>query len=159
MSARSKFDGKAEPLIAALLTESSHAAAAAKVGLSEATVQRWLKDPAFLDQYRVARRRCVEGAVGRLQQAAGEAVDTLRRNLSCGAPAAELRAAATVLEYSVRGLEIADLLERVEHLERLVRGEGDEVEEPGGQTLEDGEEDTPAGAVTAEMPEAGRGGL
>jgi hypothetical protein len=42
MSGRSKLTRKQEALIAALLTEPTHAAAAAKAGVSEATLHRWL---------------------------------------------------------------------------------------------------------------------
>jgi hypothetical protein len=77
MSARSKFDGKAEPLIAALLTESFRRRGG-KVGLSEATVQRWLKDSAFLGEYRVARRGCVE------EPSDGCSTRLARRWIPCG---------------------------------------------------------------------------
>jgi len=42
MSAPRKLGRKQETVIAALLTEPTHAAAAAKAGVSEATLHRWL---------------------------------------------------------------------------------------------------------------------
>ena len=45
---RSKEPRKREQAIAALLAEPTHAAAAAKAGIAEATLQRWLKRPGFL---------------------------------------------------------------------------------------------------------------
>jgi len=48
MCAGSKFDGKHEALIAVFLTELTHPAAAIKARISEATAQRWLKEPAFI---------------------------------------------------------------------------------------------------------------
>ena len=98
MSARAKIDCEGETLIAALLTEPTHAFAAAKAGVSEATVQRWQRKPDSLTAYRLARRAVVESAVGRLQQVTGEAVEVLRRNLTCGTPAVEIRAAVAILD-------------------------------------------------------------
>ena len=70
MSGRTKLNRKQEALIAALLTEPTHAAAAVKAGVSEATLHRWLRLADFQAAYRQARRRIVETAIGRLQQAA-----------------------------------------------------------------------------------------
>src|SRR5262249_19545356 len=121
-----------EALVAALLTEPTHQAAAAAAGVSEATLRRWLHRPAVRAACREARRRVVEDAGARLQQACGEAVEALRRNLACGNPRAEVRAAQIVLEQAVRGVELADLLARVEELEQLVAegGDGREQTEP-----------------------------
>jgi len=72
-----KLNRKQEAVIAALLTEPTHAAAAATAGVSEATLHRWLLLPEFQAAYRKARRAAVESAIGRLQQRAGKAVETL----------------------------------------------------------------------------------
>lgn len=68
-----KLSSRQEVLIAALLTEPTYAAAAAKAGVAETTVYRWLHMPSFRDAYRRARREVVEAAVGRLQAATGQA--------------------------------------------------------------------------------------
>lgn len=47
-----KFSRKQEALIAALLTEPTHAAAAAKAGISPSTLYRWMKMSAFRAAYR-----------------------------------------------------------------------------------------------------------
>ncbi|MDB5310339.1 MAG: hypothetical protein JWO38_4541 [Gemmataceae bacterium] len=103
MSARGKMTEKAEVVIAALLTEPTHAAAAARAGIGEATVQRCLRKKSFLRLYRAARRRVVEAAIGQVQQLTSEAVQVFRRNLTCGVPAVELRAAALVLAQAIKG--------------------------------------------------------
>jgi hypothetical protein len=64
-------------LIAALLTERTYAAAAAQVGVSEATVYRWIKLPAFRAAYRQARRELKEVHTGRIEAGMGEMVDTV----------------------------------------------------------------------------------
>jgi hypothetical protein len=120
---RSKLPRKQEAAIVALLTERTHAAAA-KAGIGEAALQRWLRDPGFVAAYRAARRQIVEGGISRLQQVFGDAVDTLRRNLTCGTPSAEIRAAATILEQAVKGVELADLVEEVEELKQAFADRG-----------------------------------
>src|SRR5262249_54555800 len=65
---------KQEALIAALLVEPTHAAAAAKAGVSEATLYRWLKQPAFCKVFCQARHRLFAMDISRMYTAAGEAV-------------------------------------------------------------------------------------
>jgi hypothetical protein len=112
---------KHEEAVAALLVESTLEAAARKSGVSERTLRNWLKDPDFVRAYRDARWQIVEAAVARLQQAAAEAVDALKRNLSCSQPGPEIRAALGILDHSQRGIELNDLAERVEALEAQAR--------------------------------------
>ena len=121
-----KLTRKQEQAVAALLAEPTLARAAAAAGVSLRTVKYWLRDPAFAGAYREVRRQVVEHAVGLVQQAAGEAVDTLKRLLSCGHRPTEARAAEALFDYALRGVEVGDLLERIEELERLAKGEGDE---------------------------------
>jgi hypothetical protein len=106
-----KLTGKQEALIAALLTEPTHAGAAAKAGVSEATVHRWLRLPGFRTAYRHARRELVEGAIGRIQAATGQAVDTLVAVAKGGKRDSDrVRAAVALLDHAFRGLTDADLL-------------------------------------------------
>jgi hypothetical protein len=87
-----------EKALAALLTSSSVKDAALASGLSEETLYRYLRDEKFSGEYETARRQVVESAVSGLQQAANEAVETLRRNLTCDNPQAEIRAAQLILD-------------------------------------------------------------
>ena len=111
---------KQEAAIAALLSTSVMKDAAAQVGISDVTLWRWLQLPEFEAAYRAARRQVVERAITELQTAASEAVETLKRNLSCGKPEAENRAAQIIIEQAVKGVELIDLQERVERLETLL---------------------------------------
>jgi hypothetical protein len=113
-----------EAAIVALLAEPTRAAAAAKAGVAESTLYRWLAEPAFRRAYRESRRAVVEAAIGRLQQAASAAVDALTKNLTCDNPAAVNTAAKAIVEHAIRGVELADLAERVEQLERQMAGGG-----------------------------------
>ncbi len=87
-----------EKALAALLTSSSVKDAALASGLSEETIYRYLRDEDFKSEYETARRQIVESAVTGLQNAANEAVETLRRNLTCDNPQAEIRAAQLILD-------------------------------------------------------------
>ena len=104
--------------LAALLSEPTIAQAATKAAVSESTLLRWLAEPSFKARYRDARRQVVELAVTGLQQAIGDAVAALGRNLKCGVPASEIAAARTILDLAVKGIELVDLAERVEALEQ-----------------------------------------
>jgi hypothetical protein len=106
-----KCTGKQEALIAALLTEPTYAAAAAKAGVSEATLYRWLHLPDFRTAYRQARRELVESAIGRLQAASGQAVETLLTVARQGKRDSDrVRAAVALLDRAFQGLTDADAL-------------------------------------------------
>jgi hypothetical protein len=62
--------------------------------------------------------------VGRLQRSAGKAVEALERNLDCGHPGGEIRAALGILDHAVKAVELIDLAERVEELEPLFAEQG-----------------------------------
>jgi len=110
--------------LAALLSEPTIAQAAAKAGISESTLLRWLAEPSFRARYRDARRQVVEQAIVGLQQAAGDAVTVLSAIAGDAAQPAGARvsAARTILDQSFRGLELVDLVERIEQLERAQNG-------------------------------------
>ncbi len=111
------FSAKQEKLLSALLSEKDLKAAAEKAGVSETTAWRWLKDDDFTAEYRRLRRDAVEQTAAQLQRASGEAVETLRKNLTCGNPNAEIAAARIILEQAVKGVEILDLQQRLEQIE------------------------------------------
>jgi hypothetical protein len=125
-----KLTRKQEALIAALLTEPTHADSATKAGVSEATLHRWLNLPDFRAAYRQARRELVEGAIGRIQAGTGQAVDTLLAIAKDGAKDSDrVRAAVALLDHALRGLSDADAL----HAERGAKdaspmGTGDVVQ-------------------------------
>ena len=115
------FSAKQEKALAALLAEKDLKSAALAVGVSEATLFRWLKDVEFVAEYRRLRRDAVEQSAAQLQRAASEAVEALQRNLTCGNPAAENAAAKTILEQATKAVEIIDLQERLEAVENELK--------------------------------------
>jgi hypothetical protein len=114
----SKRPQREDAALAALLSESTIEAAAKTAGVGESTLLRWIQEPDFKARYRAARRSVVEGAIGRLQQAATQAVDALTRNLTCGTPAVEVGAARSILDQAIKAVELIDLAERIEALEQ-----------------------------------------
>src|SRR5262245_39037965 len=106
-----KLSRQQEAAIAALLTEPTLAATAAAIGIGEATLRRWLRLPAFRTAYRQARCELVEAAVGRVQAATGQAVDTLLEVARHGKRDGDrVRAAVALLDHAFRGLCDADAL-------------------------------------------------
>lgn len=86
-------------------------AAAERAGVSESTLYRWLQVPAFRAAYRQARRELVEAAIGRVQAAAGQAVEALVSIAHKGRRDGDrVRAAVAILDHAHRGLSDADTL-------------------------------------------------
>jgi transposase-like protein len=113
--------GKQAATVAALLSESSIEAAAKRAGVSAPTLFRWLRlDRDFVAAYRAARSAVVETAVAGLQRVTTEAVKALRKALTCGNTGVEVRAALGILDHALRGVEVLDLAEQVEELQRRI---------------------------------------
>lgn len=118
-----KLTRKQEKAIVALLTTGTLAKAAEQAGIAERTLRYWLKLDDFVAAYRSARRQAVEQAIAQLQHATGAAVRSLRRNLNCGHPATEIRAALGILDQSLKAVEMLELETRLTALENRQRTE------------------------------------
>ncbi|MBI3909993.1 MAG: hypothetical protein HY320_03560 [Armatimonadetes bacterium] len=105
-----------------LLVEPTIAEAAVKAGCGERTAHRWLRQPAFQEAFREARREVVIRATARLQQATHAAVDTLHAIASDPvAPAsARVSAAKAILEVAFNATELEDLAALVEMVGRCM---------------------------------------
>jgi hypothetical protein len=150
---------KREAAIAALLTEKGIDEAAAKAGVSPRTLKSWLADPDFAAAYRAARRQLVEGAVGRLQQAAGKAVETLMALLDCTHTPTRARVALGIMERAERAVELTDVLARLDAMEQglreLAKGRGGDGDAAAGAAADDPAGD---GAPDADQPPGGDAG-
>jgi hypothetical protein len=144
-----------ELAISALLTEPTVEAAAAKVGVSYATLKGWLKDRAFREVYAATRREILEQTVARLLTLTEQACEALRRNLTAERPADQLKATALILEHAARGVEVLDLARQIAELradvEAIKHGRGDDGpaagEAPRGADPTGGGPAGPPGAV------------
>lgn len=114
-----KLSRKQEQAISALITSPTISAAAIACSVGDATLRRWLKLPQFSTAYKEARRGTVSQAVACMQQASSEAVQTLREIMgNTDAPAtSRLSAAKTILELSLKSVELDNLEERLSLLE------------------------------------------
>jgi hypothetical protein len=102
---------KYEPIIAALLSEPTNAAAAKRAGISEATLYRKLNQPDFRLAYDLAKRDLLASSIDRLQAGAIDAVRALMFVARKGRRESDrVRAAHVLLEHSWRGLDRADVL-------------------------------------------------
>jgi AcrR family transcriptional regulator len=106
-----------EKVLIALIETSSVREAAKKSGIGEATIYRYLQDKEFLSEYRNARRQTVESAIAQMQGAASEAVSRLKELQYCENPAVAARCAQVIYENSIKGMEMTDVLQRLEVLE------------------------------------------
>jgi len=113
---------KAEAAVAALLAHASIAESAKSIGIAERTLRRWLAREDFRRKYLAARRSAFDRAIDALHRHALEAVTTLRDvMLDAAAPAsARVSAARTVLELGRVSIELDDLCERLESVERVL---------------------------------------
>lgn len=111
---------KQEQAILALLAEPTVARAAASCKVGVRTLHRWLREDVFGKAYRLARRETFAQAVSLTQRYAGLAVQTLARVMTDEtAPVASRVAAATsMLKFARDSIELDDLADRVEALER-----------------------------------------
>ena len=125
------MEAKQEKALAALLVCPTIAEAAKSARVGETTLFRWLQEPAFQEAYHAARLQVLSAATMQLRQATGAAVDTLKRNLTCGNASAEIRAAATILEMAYKSAEVEDLAARVEAMEQFLKQQQEEAQTEG----------------------------
>ena len=118
----SKLNRQKEEAIVALLTNRSIEEAARAARIGSATLVRWLKQEGFNTDFREARRAAFLQAIARLQQVASAAVSLLMKMIADpNAPAAvRVRAADSALKHARCGMEIEDILVRMEAIERAI---------------------------------------
>lgn len=113
------LNGKQMKALSALLCSPTLAAAAKLSGIPERSLYRYLRTPHFADAYRRARTEQVRQSMCHLQRMTTKAAATLETLL--GDPvtkgAVKVAAARTVLDLSLRAIEIEDLEARLTALE------------------------------------------
>lgn len=115
-----KLSRAKERAIGALLACRTIADAAKVAGVSERTLRRWQKEAGFRDEYREARKRILESVLNELRRLSSDAAKTLGTiATSDDSPAgARVRAAEVILQTVLRGVEVEELSERLDQLER-----------------------------------------
>jgi len=118
-----KLSARKSRAIAALLEERTIQKAAVSIGIGETTLYRWFSDESFQAVYREAKKRIVAHAISHLQNATGEAVQTLIEIIKDKEKPASTRVTASkaILEFAIKGLEIEDLQVRVDEIEKLIK--------------------------------------
>jgi hypothetical protein len=113
-----KSDAARERAVTALLSCATIKQAARKAGVGLRTLTRWLSDDRQFQQLLArARQRALELAVGRLAKSTANAVTTLAKASKDG----DVKAAGMVIDRALKGVELADVLARVERLEEQAR--------------------------------------
>ena len=145
---RQPWDGLTGPqakAVEALLQEPTMARAALVAGVSERTLRRWMSEGPFKAAVLAARREAFGQAIALTQKYAPVAVATLVKvmNDASSTASAKVTAAGVLLKFGREGIELDDLAERVEMLERLAKGAGADVATPphrNGKQRSDDEE-------------------
>ncbi len=119
-----KFGRKKEAAIVALLTHRTTEDAARAVGIGGATLLRWQKEPEFQAGYREAKRAAYAQSIARLHQMSSAAVSTLGKVMvdPTTPPATKVRAADSILNHTIKAIELEDIEARVTELEQAVEG-------------------------------------
>jgi hypothetical protein len=112
-----------ESAILALLSERTVGQAAARCGVGERTLRRWLtEDSEFKAEYEAARSAMFQVGMSRVQALAGRAVETLEDLLGAKQyPAVRLGAARTVAEIGMHRYEADTILRKVDKIEAMQR--------------------------------------
>lgn len=107
--------------IEALLVEPSVGKAAQRSEVAERTMYRWLRQKEFARLLRERRRQAFGQSIAMAQRYAALAVQTLGQlMLDQSTPAmARVKAAAEILSFARDGIEIDDLVHRVEDVETM----------------------------------------
>ncbi len=131
-----------DSLLLALACGATVEAAAKQCDLTDRTIYRRLKEPAFKSRLQELRTDMVRRAAGMLTAAANEAVRTLLLlQKESTPPAVRLGAARAILELGIKLREMVELEKRMDELEALVKHQEQAgprgVYRPPGQSVED----------------------
>jgi hypothetical protein len=113
---------KLDAFVMAMMIHKTVEAAAQAAGISAASAYRWLQDPLVIQRLAQARRDAMNRAIARLQEAASGAVDCLCEVQRDGeSETARVSAARTILEQTLRAVELGDVQERLAKLEQIAK--------------------------------------
>ena len=110
---RSRYERAAQEMV----TSGRRDQAAEKVGISISTLDRWHKDEVFQQILREKQHQAMIQALSEVRSNLSDATKTLLRNLTCGQPSSEIRAATALFDLTLRLHESVDLSHRLAQLE------------------------------------------
>ena len=135
---RRKLEGPLTPkqhrAIESLLVAGSHAEAAKSAQVPLRTLQSWLTEPEFVKEYKRLQRLASEEFATQVGVAAKDALSTLKRNLTCGSPGVEVRAALGLMRNVIDFKELQGLNERLDAIERRREEQESAASGPPGAT-------------------------
>jgi hypothetical protein len=119
----SELNPKQEIAIAALISRNTIKDAAAAANVSEVTLWRWMKQPAFKRAYTEARWRAVQQAIAILQNATSTAAIVLHKVAEDedADPRVRVYASRAILHNAMKGIELEDQEQRLNELEALAK--------------------------------------
>ena len=120
--------------LAALVSEPTLTRAAQAARVSEVTLYRWLRQPAFASAHSQAVGETFRAALGAVQQASQQAIQTLLDVMSdaAAAPNTRVAAARAVLDTALKAHERQEIDERLTAIEQRLAAE------QGGRTDAEG---------------------
>lgn len=109
-----------EKALRALLVSRTRAEAAKAAGIGESTLREYMKDAEFMERYETAFAGMVRDAAQQARQTLSPALSTLREIMEDGEEPAQARitAARSILEYSLKLTEQAEIMEQIKALEK-----------------------------------------
>lgn len=109
-----------ELAIVALLNTPTVTKAAEMSNIPDATLRKWLRKDAFRRAYREARREAFNHAISLTQKYAPIAVQALAKIIADESvtPSSRVQAATALLKFARESVELDEIVERVERLER-----------------------------------------
>jgi phage terminase small subunit len=121
---KNKLTAKQQKAVIALMGCKTVEQAAKRAKVCERTLYRWLGESEFSQAYREARRQVFEQSVSQLQTLASRAVKALEGVLDDdnATNSSKIAAARTVLEHARTGIELDDVVSRLEKLEGILHG-------------------------------------
>lgn len=113
-----------ERALSALLTSKTKLEAAEKAGITDRTMRRYFENPEFCQRYREAFAGVIEDATRQAQALLMPALSTLQTVMEDEEIPAQARitAAKSIIDYSLKLTEQADILEQLRELEEWKEG-------------------------------------
>lgn len=109
---------KFERAVEVLVRTGNRKEAAKAVHSSISTLERWHADDRFMVMLRKARSMQSYEIAAEVSTGLHDAISALKRNLNCGQPGNEIKAASTLLDLSLKLTDLTELKDRVEALEQ-----------------------------------------